>query len=145
MVRIYGFIISEQVRNKLKERENDDAQKGLKRRGSYQYKDCDLVLLDEAIIDVFPNILTAEECEKLKQFRQVRNKLMHADFINLMVLLEIVPVGRQINPRSGIRNILEAGDIKEAVISIDRSQGFAKARMLAEEAISILEKIIRSI
>jgi hypothetical protein len=76
-------------------------------------------------------------------FRELRNALLHGNFITLMVLLDISPTGRQIS--SGKRNVLECKNIKEAIVSIDKNQGFHQFSIQANEVISILDKIIHGL
>lgn len=59
-----------------------------------------------------------------------------------MKLLGIEPTGQQIFPKTGDRNILKSENIREALLSVMRNQGFEKARSQAEEVTLILDKVI---
>ena len=62
-----------------------------------------------------------------------------------MKLMNISPTGRQILPKKGTRNLVDDGDIKEAILSIERNQGFEKYTKQAEEVKSILKKLMFSL
>lgn len=49
------------------------------------------LFLDQAIVDVFRNRLDPLECRTLLEFRDLRNSLLHADFVALMSALKILP------------------------------------------------------
>lgn len=132
---------SEPVRVKLKQiQENKKKEK--KYIAVKEYLDCNLEYLDDAIIEVFKDKLQPNELVELEQYRPLRNKLLHADFVNLMIRLGIEPSGRQFFPKTGTRNALEPKDIKEAFLSIISNQGFEKMRSQANGVIVILNKII---
>ena len=136
-MRLIGQL-SEEVRNSLTE----IVAKSPKKRKSSDYIDCDLEFLDKAIDQVFSKNLDASRCKQIAEFRPLRNKLLHGNFVGLMNLMKIVPTSRQITSASGDRSILEIRDIKEATLSIDRNGGFEKMRQQAENVIIILDEII---
>lgn len=107
-----------------------------------KYWDCRLEQLEDAILIVFKNQLNDIEREKIEYFRKLRNKLLHADFIGLLIKMKIDPRGREINPKTGERNILSPDDIKEGIICIDRNFGFDNFKKLANEVTEIIQKLI---
>lgn len=123
---------SEEVRRELKMQSN-----------KVNYWNCKPEILEEAIYNVFGGRLTDTERKQIEQFRPLRNKLLHCDFVNLVRLLKIAPTGREIRFESSSRIELEQGDIKEAILSIDRNGGFETMRSKANAVIEILDKIIR--
>jgi len=144
-MRLIGQL-SEPVRDKLKELVNVyKASNKLKKTPSNKYWDCELSFLDQAIDEIFHDKLEPGERQKIEDFRPLRNKLLHADFVNLMKRMGIDPTGRQILSTAGNRNILDSADIKEAILSIDRNQGFEKFQTRAKGVSSILEKLIFSL
>lgn len=112
---------------------------------SSDYWDCDLSFLDDALDIVFHAQLDEIERQKVAEFRNKRNALIHGDFVSLMELMGIVPTGRQIT--DGKRNLLKNRDIKEAILSIasTRNQGFQKFRSQASEIINILDRLLFSL
>ena len=131
---------SELVRNNLAA----VVAKSTKKGKSDKYWDCDLEFLDKAIDAAFSADLESSELQQIAQFRPLRNKLLHGDFVNLMDLMKIVPTGRQITISASqtTRNILEARDIEEAIKSIERNDGLEKIRQHATAVVGILDKII---
>ena len=127
---------SEQVRNKIQELV---AKK--KRKKSSDYWDCDLFFLEQAIIDVFRDKLESSKINTIEKFRILRNKLLHADFVGLMEELGIEPTSQEIF-KHGKRGIVMNKDIKEALLSVERNQGFKTFEMLARETSSILDKLL---
>lgn len=115
-----------------------------KARKSSNYSNCNLQYLDEAIEQVFQSSLSQEEIEKLSNFRKLRNKLLHADFVGLMNALKIEPTGREIK-RDGSRNLLDESNFLEAAKSINRNNGLNQVRMAASSVCEILERIIRDL
>ncbi len=108
-----------------------------------EYWNCNLSLVDKNILAVFSDALTSQEKNKLKNFRDKRNKLMHADFVQLMKLMEVDTVGREILP-NGKRNILKNHDLLEAMQSfLIRNIGFNEFKTEANEVNLILDKLIR--
>jgi hypothetical protein len=71
-----------------------------------QYWNCDLKLLIKAFTSEFDHKLTSDEKLAIDDFNNVRNKLLHGDFIELMDALKIPVEGQEILP-SGKRNKLE--------------------------------------
>lgn len=134
-MRLIGEL-DERVRDKLKEIVANAKRKGK----SDKYWDCDLSFLDDTIDVIFHDKLELIERQKIEKFRDLRNALLHGNFVDLMNLMNIPPTGRQIS--SGERNILESKEIKEAIVSINRNQGCQKILTHAKEVISILDKII---
>ncbi len=140
-MRLIGQLC-EQVRDKLKELVNTyKASNKPKQPPSNKYWDCELSFLDQAIDEIFHDKLEPNERQKIEDFRPLRNKLLHADFVTLMKRMGIDPTGRQILSTDGKRNILDSADIKEAVLSIDRNQGFEKFQVRAKEVRSILDRL----
>ena len=136
-MRLIGQL-SEAVRSKLKELATGNKRS----RMSSDYWDCKLFLLDEAILAVFHDTLDDNEREKIKKFRALRNELLHANFVDLMELLAIEPQGREIISANENRNMLHTPDIKEALMSIDRLQGFEIFNRIAHEIVTILDRLI---
>lgn len=116
--------------------------KEVRKDASDKYNHCDLFFLDQAIYEVFHDKLEFDECKKIKEFRPLRNKLLHGDFVRLMILMKIAPTGRQILSIASNRNILTNADIREAILSIDRNQGFEHVERLAKEVKTILESLM---
>lgn len=119
-----------------------------KKHISDNYWNCDLSLLDDAIVEVFKNQLDNVELLKLDGFRKLRNKLLHADFVGLMEELGIPQTGRQIlDPMNDKRNLLTSANIKESVLSVSspRTKGLQTVEREAKEAILILDKLIYSL
>ncbi len=131
---------SEEVRNEL------SLIVKTKKRYTHErhYWNCRLVDLDQAIDAVFASGLTPEEQKALVEFRDLRNKLFHADFVNLMKLLKITPSGRELKQINGKleRMELKEHQIRDAAVAIDINGGFNQMRKLAEEVKGILGKII---
>ena len=110
-----------------------------------EYWDCDLYFLEQAIADTFKNILSPEDSQALLEFRDLRNSLMHANFVDLMIFLKIKPTGRDISRVSDNDNRLNSDNIKEAIKSIDRNQGLPTVCKKAKIVIEILDKILRKV
>ena len=144
-MRLIGQLC-EEVRNALVEVVDKYMQDNpkCKRKPKVNYWECDLQFLDDAIDQVFAEKLTSKKRQQIDEFRGLRNKLLHGDFVNLMVLMGIVPTGRVLDP-NGKRNVLEEKDLREAILSIgsERNQGFKKIREKAENVISILDELLR--
>ena len=111
-------------------------------------------LLDAAIDKVSSEKITSEEDEQERQqirgFRGLRNKLLHGDVINLMNKLEIAPTGREFNPKSKERSLLEVKKreevgypFKEAILSEGTIKAFDEIRKKATNVIEILDKLLR--
>lgn len=137
-MRLIGEL-SQTVQNTLKNLVTQSKRKGK----SSDYWDCDLSFLDDALGIVFQTQLEVIERQKIVEFRNKRNALLHGDFVSLMKLIGISPTGRKIT--NGKRNMLESKNIKEAILSIDKNQGFQKLRTQASEIITLLDKIIHSL
>lgn len=140
---------SQAVRGKLAELVNDYIKKNPKRkRPSDKYWDCKLSFLDDAIAEIFKNQLDLNELQKMDRFRDLRNALMHADFVSLLKELGLAPEGRQImNPYTGNRNILTNAEIKESVLSVssDRTRGLQIVETEAKTMTSILDRLLISL
>lgn len=137
---------SQTVRDKIKELIKAWKLKNpqSKKKPSDKYWNCDLCFLDQAIVDVFQSSLSPIEYQTLLEFRDLRNSLLHADFVALMTSLKILPTGRQVLSIKGDRNILSSEDIEEAIKSVDRNQGLATIRNKANEVIVMLDNILRA-
>lgn len=133
--------IRERIKELIKEWKIKNPQS--KNKPSDKYWNCDLCFLDQAIVDIFQDSLDPIEFQTLLEFRDLRNKLLHGDFVGLMKALKILPTGRQILSAEGDRNILASEDIAEAIKSVERNQGLSKIRTKANEAITVLDKILR--
>jgi hypothetical protein len=131
-----GLAVAIEMRMRVLSQLSELIRKELK---SKKYWNCKLYLIDEAIIKVFHNQLMPKEINKLKRFKKLRNALMHAQFVELMSSFDIQPTSRHISDSR--RNILDAPDIKESVLSIDCNGGFEKFVRQAHEVISILDKL----
>lgn len=107
------------------------------------YWDCKLEFLDKAIEKVFSNKLETSELAILKEFRPLRNDLLHGKFVDLMMGLHILPTSRTIMPLSEKKDILSGSSISEAIKSIDRNGGLERVRILANIVISILEELVK--
>ena len=138
---------SQPIRDRIKELINDWKIKNpqSKNKPSNKYWKCDLCFLDQAIVDIFQDRLTSFESQTLLEFRELRNSLLHADFVALMNALKILPTGRKILSVKGDRNILNSADIEEAIKSVERNQGLSKIRNKANESIAVLDKILRMV
>lgn len=136
---------SQSVRDRVKELIQEWKAKNpkSKKKPSDKYWDCDLCFLDQAIADIFQSSISPKECEVLLEFRDLRNSLLHADFIALMTSLKIPPTGRQLLSPNGDRNILSSGDIEEAIKSVDRNRGLSTIQQKAREVITILDNLLR--
>ena len=106
------------------------------------YIDCNLVDLVTATISVFGNsaLLNENEQKKLEQFRTVRNKIIHGDFVGLARKLNIDLKSQDRGQSDG--KPLDPKNIIEAIIETGRSNVFTETRKLAKEAQEILKKII---
>lgn len=106
----------------------------------------DLIHMITAVIKVFQSNLNQDERKKIQNCRVPRNKLSHGSPVELMIELGIEPTGREIDPRTGKRNILSKEDLAEGIKSIERNQIFEKFTLQANEAIGILDrKILRTL
>ncbi len=110
----------------------------------HNYWDCDLSVLDKAIDAVFQDKLNEIERNTILNFRDKRNKLIHADFVSLMSLLNITATGQQVTVNNK-RNIVQNADVEEAVQSIQRNQGFEAFKKHADQVRAILEKMMLSL
>lgn len=138
----------EPMRDKLKELVTKDhserTKKNPKAKRDYdKYWECKLSYIDQGIDEVFHDKLEPIERQKIENFRPLRNKLLHADFVNLMIEMGIPPTSRLILSPDGKRQLLKSPEIKESVLSMGRNQGFERFRLQAVEVVSILDKLIR--
>ena len=124
-MRLIGEL-SEPVRSKLQE-----LMRANRIKTNQEYWQCNLKYLEQAIFFVFSNNLNPKDLEVLESFRKLRNKLLHADFVGLMLELKMHPAGRE-------------ADIREAIMSIDK-QGLGDFEAQAKEVVSILDKLILSL
>lgn len=85
------------------------------------YHKVELIDLIEAILKIFRGNLNLEDQEKIKNCRLLRNKTSHGSMVELMFNLGIEPTGREIDPRTGKRNVLNEEDLIEGVKSIIRN------------------------
>ncbi len=106
------------------------------------YHKVELIHLIEAILKIFKCNLDLEDQEKIKNCRPLRNKTSHGSMVELMLNLGIEPTGREIDPRTGKRNVLNEEDLIEGVKSINRNSGLEKYTRQAKEIIEILDKKI---
>ncbi len=138
---------SQSIRDRVKQLVKDWKVKNpqSKNKPSNKYWKCDLCFLDQAIVDIFRDRLDPLECRTLLEFRDLRNSLLHADFVALMSALKILPTGRQILSVKGDRNILTSANIEEAIKIVERNQGLSKIRNKANETITVLDKILRMV
>lgn len=109
-----------------------------------QYWNCKLSFLDDAVDIVFQEVLNLSQRQQLSEFRNLRNKLLHGNFVGLMELMGITPGSRLIE-KDGSRALLQPTEIKEAVLSIDRQNGFAIVETKAKNVIAILDEILLSL
>ncbi len=151
-MRLIGQLFTK-VREKLITLVDEEHQTRLKKNSKAKKKgakfwNCKLQFLDQAIEALFLNNLEKSEGDKVKKFRGLRNKLLHADFIGFMEILGIEPTGRiiQRNNPTG-RNIVKKGDIVESVKSVEsqRNQGLSKFIIQAHSILEILDNIIYQI
>ena len=106
------------------------------------YRDCLLSNICSAITQVFKENLGNDEVKLLKHACQIRNSLVHSDFVKLMKIIEIEPIGREIDGRTGKRVPLKKGaNLFNALWGAKHSEAFEKARRKIEEAIEILKCI----
>jgi|GEM_PF-1865775 hypothetical protein len=108
------------------------------------YWDCDLSILDKAIEELFHDKLSEAERDAVLKFRDKRNKLVHADFVSLMSLLNITATGQLITGNNQ-RNIVINEDVEESILSIERNQGFETFKREALQVRFILEKLMLSL
>ncbi len=128
--------LSENVRIKLKGHVKKDRDQ--------EYWNCKLCHIEAAILEAFGQNLSENEIQELKFYRQLRNELAHANFVELMKLLNIQETGREILP-SGKRTNLDVSDIQGAIVSVDSSPAFGRVRSQAGEVSAILDKLLRQV
>ncbi|MBS0654731.1 MAG: hypothetical protein JSR46_03055, partial [Verrucomicrobia bacterium] len=105
-------------------RENAKLRAGKKRATlSDKYWDCKLEYLEEAIDQAYGSMLDQQEQQKFLEFRKLRNKLFHGNFVELMKLLNTRPTGREQLGGQSARVVLRDDEIREAVLSIERNNG----------------------
>lgn len=131
------------VRVKLEELIKEKEKQSGKKIRDDKYWNCNLSFLEKAIQAVFSDNPDSIQLTGLKKTRDLRNALLHANFVEMMKLLRIPPEGRQIDSW-GSKNKLEEAEIREAIISIDRSQGLGEFEKLAKEVAAILDRLIFS-
>lgn len=123
--------LSKPLQKKIKELQQEKASRNIK-----EYWECNLEFIDRAIDHVFGEELGSDDRKKLKRFRKLRNKMVHADFVGLMSELNIRPTDREII-KSGERNIVHQSDMMEAIKRIENNNGFSKFRLATDEIIEI--------
>jgi hypothetical protein len=106
-----------------------------------EYWSCRLVIIAEAIQDVFSDKLTDAEKAQLIAATTKRNKLLHVDFVDLMERMGYKLKGRQILS-DGSKNNLQAHEIEEAIISINKNGMLDIFARDARETNDILDKLI---
>lgn len=117
----------------------------LKEKTSAPFYKAKLEYLIDAILHVFEKKLTSYEYEKIKEYRDPRNKLTHGSPVELMIALGIEPTGRKIDSITRKRNILSKDELVEGSKSIERNQVLAKFTQQLNELISIVnDKILRN-
>ncbi|MBP6869715.1 hypothetical protein KBC04_02440 [Candidatus Babeliales bacterium] len=122
-----------QVRNKL----NTTVK-----RGSKDYLNCNLEGLEQAIIQIFDDALTKEDKGCVERFRLSRNKLVHAELIAFMELMNVQPIGRQLI--AGERVLLKPYVMKEALFSPQLGDSFTAFNTLAmDHVMPIFKRIIK--
>lgn len=137
---------SKEVQAKIKEYVEQDVEKKIKdnkkkpREIKDDYWNCDFQYIEKAIIDVFNDKLKPDERSSLLLFRQIRNKLVHGDFVGLMKKMNIHPESREIL-RGGGRGLLEEQNIIEAIKVMDARGLFNKVKNCIAETKDIIEKI----
>ena len=87
--------LSEPVRNELAKNFKKDKRKATSR----VYWKCSLWSLGDAIASVFADKIELDESQAITNINNLRNKLLHVAFVDLMELLGIEPVSRQILPK----------------------------------------------
>ncbi len=133
---------SEKVQKKLEELAlSRKSKKELTKTPNHKYWECNLNLLEEAVLEIFRHHFSSGVVSKIQSFRSMRNSLLHGNFVKLMKFLEIDGTGRQLGA-DGKRNILHPSEIAEAIKSIDRDGGFEKCETQAKEVATILDDFI---
>lgn len=135
-----GTALSVELRMRLLTELSQPVQIALKNK---EYYKCELGHLEKAILLVFQDKLELGEKEKLTKFLNLRNKLMHGEFVSFAKLQGIVPKGQQIIS-SNTKNTLSMSNIKESILSVDWNQAFPEFRKLANEVKAIIDKLIFS-
>jgi hypothetical protein len=117
----------------------------LKEKTSAPFYKATLEHLIDAILHVFEKKLTSYEYEKIKEYRDPRNKLAHGSPVELMIALGTEPTGRKIDPSTKKPNILSEDELVEGSKSIERNQVLDTFIRQLNELISIVnEKILRN-
>jgi hypothetical protein len=120
-----------------------EVQAVLKKNKKPPYHKAHLSDLIDAVLEVFQDRLDLEEQDKIKNCRLPRNKAVHGSFVELMLELSGDAPGLEIDTRTGRRKPLAENDIIGGVQSIEMNRGLEEFTKRANEAIKILEKILR--
>lgn len=106
------------------------------------YLNCDLGDIVKAIEQIFKEKLAAEPDPKiLLEFIKLRNNLVHIDFVGFMKVLKKPLMSRDINNKKP----LEACNIQEAIVGIEKCQGLREFSVIAKQVQCIMEKILFSL
>lgn len=112
-----------------------------------KYWKCDLCFLDQAIEKSFRTQLNEQEQKALLKFRNLRNGLLHANFIKVMECLDISTKSRKAlsSNTNNDKDLIERKDIEEAVKAINTHQGFQQFLARANVVISILDRLLKTL
>jgi hypothetical protein len=105
---------------------------------SPNYWNCTLWSLGEAIAKVFADKISLDDSFEKIKINDLRNKLLHIEWVDLMNKMSIEPVGLQISPKK----MLEPGDIKDMILSMEKNKLLKQFIQRAIKAEEILEKIL---
>ena len=111
------------------------------RKDQSDYWNCNLKLVAKVLIEEFAGKVDKDKLERIKEFPDRRNALLHGNFIELLDLLGLPKSGRECSG-DGTRNTLESKDMKESISSVSQNRGLADMRTLANVVNMILDDII---
>ena len=99
-----------------------------------------------AILEVFQAKLHPADQDLIKSCRPPRNKAVHGSYAELMIVLNGVAPGREIDTRARKRKPLREDEIIEGTLCIDQNHGLEDFSKRAKEAAQLLErKILRTL
>ncbi len=104
------------------------------------YWNCDLDDLLKAIKKAFKDTLSKEDIGTLKKFQEVRNKYLHANFVEALTKLGLSTGGRVI--KKGKRVPLEKREIGESIKAFHSNKGIRAVRKLTSSAEDVLKNLL---
>jgi hypothetical protein len=117
------------------------ADKPFKNKRQLNYWDCDPKYLIEAIVAAPGSQLSSVEIGQLRKYLPMRGKFLHGNFIELMEVMGIEPISRQLIS-VGKWKKLEPGQIYESLLSMKKNEVFAKLRLYSTETIWVINDLI---